>query len=476
MNHLHDHGVTPDGVTESEPAVTDIEQAVDVVVIGLGPAGEEVASRLADAGLTVLGIERDLVGGECPYWGCIPSKMMVRGAETLAEARLVNQLAGAAQVQPDYAPVAHRIRAEATDNWDDTVAVRRFEKRGGRFIRGQATLVGLRRVRVGETVFTASMGVVLATGSAPVRPPIPGLAEAGYWTNREALEATEPPRSLIVLGGGAIGLELSQAFSRFGSAVTVVEGADRLVPVEEPEASAVIAAVLKAEGLTLHTGQRAVAVSRSGGRTTVELDNGDTVEGDQLLVAVGRRPNLRGTGLASVGLDESAHAVTVDDRMRAADGLWAIGDVTGVGAYTHLAVYQARIAADDILGVPGYAADYIALPRVTFTDPEIGSVGRSEADARAAGLDVRTGCAPVSTSSRGFIHGPGNDGLIKLVCDADRGVLVGATSVGPRGGEVLSMLTLAVHARLPVTTLRQMIYAYPTFHRGVLDALADLPV
>jgi pyruvate/2-oxoglutarate dehydrogenase complex dihydrolipoamide dehydrogenase (E3) component len=456
--------------------VTDIEQAVDVVVIGLGPGGEEVASRLADAGLTVLGVERDLVGGECPYWGCIPSKMMVRGAETLAEARRVDQLAGAAQVQPDYAPVAHRIRAEATDNWDDTVAVRRFEKRGGRFIRGQATLVGLRRVRVGETVFTASMGVVLATGSAPVRPPIPGLAEAGYWTNREAIEATEPPGSLIVLGGGAIGLELSQAFSRFGSAVTVVEGADWLVPVEEPEASAVIAAVLKAEGLTLHTGQRAVAVSRSGGRTTVELDNGDTVEGDQLLVAVGRRPNLRGTGLASVGLDESAHAVTVDDRMRAADGLWAIGDVTGVGAFTHLAVYQARIAADDILGVPGYAADYTALPRVTFTDPEIGSVGLSEAGARAAGLDVRTGCAPVSTSSRGFIHGPGNDGLIKLVCDADRGVLVGATSVGPRGGEVLSMLTLAVHARLPVTTLRQMIYAYPTFHRGMLDALADLPV
>ncbi|MDQ3826452.1 MAG: NAD(P)/FAD-dependent oxidoreductase [Actinomycetota bacterium] len=416
----------------------DQNSSTDVIVIGLGPGGGEVAARLLDAGVEVVGVERELVGGECPYWGCIPSKMIVRGADTLAEAKRVGQLAGAARVHPDYASVAHRIRAEATDDWDDTVAVQRFEKHGGRFIRGQATLVGPRRVWVGEAVFTASVGVVLATGSAPVRPPIPGLAEAGYWTNREAIEATEPPGSLIVLGGGAIGLELAQAFSRFGSAVTVVEGADRLVPVEEPEASAVIAAVLKAERLTLRTGRRAVAVSRSGHRTTVELDDGDTVEGDQLLIAVGRRPNLRGTGLASVGLDESARAVTVDDRMRAADGLWAIGDVTGIGAFTHLAVYQARIAADDI-------------------------------------LDVRTGSAPVSASSRGFIHGPGNDGLIKLVCDADRGVLVGATSVGPRGGEVLSMLTLAVHARLSVTTLRQMIYAYPTFHRGVLDALADLP-
>jgi pyruvate/2-oxoglutarate dehydrogenase complex dihydrolipoamide dehydrogenase (E3) component len=455
--------------------VTGIEQTADVVVIGLGPGGEEVASRLVDAGLTVVGVERELVGGECPYWGCIPSKMMVRAAETLAEACRVGQLAGSVQVQPDYTPVSRRIRDDATDNWDDTVAVRRFEKRGGRFVRGQATLVGPRRVRVGDTVFTASVGVVLATGSAPVRPPIPGLAEAGYWTNREAIKAIEAPDSLILLGAGAIGLELAQAFARFGSAVTVVEAEDRLVPVEESEASAAIETALAAEGLTLRTGHRAVGVSRLDGRHTVELDDGSTVEGEQLLVSLGRRANLHGTGLGSLGLDESAHALTVDDRMRAADGLWAVGDVTGVGEFTHLALYQARIAADDILGVPGFTADYTALPRVTFTDPEIASVGLSEAAARADGLTVCAGSAPVPTSSRGFIHGPGNEGLIKVVCDADRGVLVGATSVGPRGGEVLSMLTLAVHARLPVTTLRQMIYAFPTFHGGVLDALAELP-
>lgn len=456
-------------------SVADNEQAADVVVIGLGPGGEEVASRLAEAGLAVVGIERELVGGECPYWGCVPSKMIVRAAETLAEAGRVDQLAGAAQVRADYTPVARRIRSEATDNWDDTVAVQRFEKLGGRFVRGRARIVGPRRVRVGDTVITASVGVVLATGAAPVRPSIPGLAEAGYWTNREAIEATHPPGSLVVLGGGAIGLELAQAFARFGSVVTVVEGADRVLPMEEPEASAVIEGVLRTEGLELRTGRRAVAVSRSGGRTTVSLDDGSTADGEQLLLAVGRRPELGDVGLSSVGLDEQARAVAVDERMRAADGLWAVGDVTGVGAFTHLAMYQARIAINDMLGVTGFTADYTALPRVTFTDPEVGSVGLTEAAARAAGIEVRAGRAPVSASSRGFIHGPGNDGVIKLVCDAGRGVLVGATAVGPRGGEVLSMLTLAVHARLPVSTLRSMIYAYPTFHRGVLDALAALP-
>jgi pyruvate/2-oxoglutarate dehydrogenase complex dihydrolipoamide dehydrogenase (E3) component len=453
---------------------TGNQQSADVVVVGLGPGGEEVASRLAEAGLAVVGIERELVGGECPYWGCIPSKMIVRAAETLAEAGRVDQLAGAAQVWADYTPVARRIRAEATDNWDDTVAVRRFEKLGGRFVRGRGALAGPRRVRVGDTVFAASVGVVLATGSVPVRPPIPGLAEAGYWTNREAIEATSPPGSLTVLGGGAVGLELAQAFARFGSVVTVVESAERLLPVEEPEASAVIAAVLAAEGLDLRTGRRAVAVSRSGGHTTVALDDGSTVGGEQLLLAVGRRPNLRGLRLASVGLDEGARGVPVDDRMRAADGLWAVGDVTGIGGFTHLAVYQARIAIADILGMPGFTADHTALPRVTFTDPEIGSVGLSEAAARTAGIAVRAGSAPGPSSTRGFIHGPGNDGVIKLVSDADREVLVGATAAGPRGGEVLSMLTLAVHARLPLRTLRKMIYAFPTFHCGVLDALAAL--
>jgi pyruvate/2-oxoglutarate dehydrogenase complex dihydrolipoamide dehydrogenase (E3) component len=390
----------------------------------------------------------------------------------LAEARRVPLLAGTAVVRPDFGAVARRIRAEATDDWDDAVAVARFEKAGGRFLRGTAVVEERGRVRVGEEVVAARRGVVVATGSTPVRPPIPGLAESGCWTNREAIAAKDAPASLVVLGGGAIGLELAQAFARFGSAVTVVEGADRVLPLEEPEASAVVADALDADGVGVRAGRRATAVARAKGRVSVTLDDGAAVAGTELLVAVGRRPSTAGLGLERYGV--TGRAVAVDDRCRAADGLWAVGDVTGVGAFTHLAVHQAGIAVADILGERCPPADYTALPRVTFTDPEVGSVGRTEAAARADGLRIAVGTAPVAASSRGFVHGPGNAGLIKLVVDTARDLLVGATAVGPSGGEVLGLLALAVHARVPVTTLESMILAYPTFTRGVRAALADL--
>ena len=349
----------------------------DVVVIGLGPAGEEVAARLLDGGLQVVGVERELVGGECPYWGCVPSKMVIRAADALAEARRVPLLAGAADVRPDYALVARRIRDEATADWDDALAVERLEKAGAVVVRGSAVIEERGRVRVGERVVTARRGVVVATGSAPVRPPIPGLAEAGYWTNREAIAARGVPESLVVLGGGAIGLELAQAFVRFGSAVAVVEGAGRVLPMEEPEASAAVTEALRADGVALHVGRRAVAVARRDGQVVVTLDDGEQVVGAELLVAVGRRPAGAGLGLERYGV--AGPAVPVDGRMRAAEGLWAAGDVTGVAAFTHLAVYHARIAAADILGGDVTPADHSALPRVTFTDPEVGSVGLTEA-------------------------------------------------------------------------------------------------
>ncbi len=446
----------------------------DVVVIGMGPGGEEVAKRLAEAGLDVVGVEAELLGGECPYWGCVPSKMIIRAAETIAEAHRVARLAGSAEVHPDFAPVAKRIREEATDDWDDTVAVQRFEKAGGTFVRGRATLSGRDRVEVDGQEFVVSRGVVLATGSAPVVPPIPGLADVPYWTNREAISAEAVPTSLAVLGGGAIGLELAQAFARFGSAITVIESAPTVLPSEEPEVSAAVADVLRAEGLELRLGARAVGVGRSGAEVSVELDDGSSVSAQRLLVAVGRRPRMHGLGLGHYGLDESTGAVATDERLRAAEGLWAVGDVTGVGVFTHLAVHQGRIAAADILGEPLTPADYTAVPRVTFTDPEIGTVGLTEAAARSAGHEVRTATAQTSESARGWIHGPGNAGLIKLVVDARTGVLIGGTAAGPRGGEVLGLLTLAVHTRLTVDVLRTMIYAYPTFHRGVEDALARL--
>jgi pyruvate/2-oxoglutarate dehydrogenase complex dihydrolipoamide dehydrogenase (E3) component len=448
-------------------------QQVDVVVVGLGVGGEEVAGRLAQAGLSVVGVDHTLVGGECPYWGCIPTKMMTRAGNALAEARRIDGLAGSAQVQPDWAPVARRIREEATDNWDDKVAVDRLTGKGGRFVRGRATLVGPGEVAIDNQVYAASRAVIVATGTTAVIPPIDGLTDTPYWTNREAVETEELPASLIVLGGGAIGLELAHVFARFGVGVTVVEGAERPLAMEEPESSAVAVKALTADGVRFRTGVRAQKVTHSDG-FTVMLSDGSTLSGDRLLVATGRQARLGDLGLESVGLDPAARFLTVDDRMRAGERIWAVGDVTGHGAFTHLAMYQADIAVRDILGQGGPGADYRAVSRVTFTDPEIGAVGQTEQQARDAGVDVSVGFVELSASSRGFIHGPGNDGFIKVVADRSRGVLVGATSAGPSGGEVLGALSVAVHAEVPVDTLLSMIYAYPTFHRAIGDALRTL--
>ncbi len=444
-----------------------------MVVVGLGVGGEEVAGRLAQAGLAVVGVDHTLVGGECPYWGCIPTKMMTRAGNALAEARRIGGLAGSAQVQPDWAPVARRIREEATDNWDDTVAVDRFTGKGGRFVRGRATLVGPGQVKIDDQVYAASRAVVVATGTTAVIPPIDGLTDTPYWTNRQAVEVEELPASLIVLGGGAIGLELAHVFARFGVDVTVVESGDRPLAVEEPESSALAVQALAGDGVRFRTGVRAEKVTHTDG-FTVMLSDGSTVSGDRLLVATGRQARLGDLGLATVGLDPAARFLTVDDRMRAGERLWAVGDVTGHGAFTHLAMYEADIAVRDILGLGGPGADYRAISRVTFTDPEIGAVGQTEQQARGAGVDVAVGFVELSASSRGFIHGPGNDGFIKVVADRSRGVLVGATSAGPSGGEVLGALSVAVHAEVPVGTLLSMIYAYPTFHRAIGDALRAL--
>jgi pyruvate/2-oxoglutarate dehydrogenase complex dihydrolipoamide dehydrogenase (E3) component len=453
---------------------------VDVVVVGMGPGGEDVGARLARAGLDVIGVDGRLVGGECPYYACIPTKAMIRATDALGEARRVPRLAGEADVAPDWSVVATRIREEITDNWDDRVAVERFEGAGGTFVRGWARLTAPREVTVTtpdgkEETFTARRGVVLNTGTDPAVPVVDGLAETPYWTNRDAVTVGEVPSSLVVLGGGPVGCELAQVFSRFGATVTIIQHADRLLPADEPEAGELLAATFAEEGITVRTGLSAARVSYETGQFNVKLDNGEVVIADRMLVAAGRRTDMKALGVGAYGLDESARGVAVDERMRAADGLWAIGDITGHGAFTHMSMYQARIAAADVLGEDGAeTADYRATPRVTFTDPEVGSVGLSESAARDKGLTVRTGIAQLSATSRGFIHKVGNSGFVKLVEDADRGVLVGATAAGPNGGEVLGALVVAVHAEVPTKLLRQMIYAYPTFHRAIESALADL--
>ncbi|MFD0384860.1 dihydrolipoyl dehydrogenase family protein [Streptomyces stramineus] len=329
-------------------------------------------------------------------------------------------------------------------------------------------------MEAGGEVFAARRGVVIATGTKPSVPPVPGLADVPYWTNRDAVAAKEPPRSLIVLGGGAIGLELAQVFARFGTRVEVVEAMDGLLPAEEPEAGELLAGVLRREGVTVRTGARASGVRHAGDTFTLALEGGTEVTAERLLVATGRRADLSGLGLETVGLDPGAKALKVDARLLAAPALWGVGDVTGHGAFTHVAMYEAQIVVRAVLGRPGPDADYRALPRVTFTDPEVGAVGLTERQARERGLRVRTGLARLPSTARGWIHKAGNEGLVKLVEDLDRGVLVGATTVGPAGGEVMYGPAVAIQAEVPVEALRHMIYAYPTFHRGVEDALADL--
>ncbi len=326
----------------------------------------------------------------------------------------------------------------------------------------------------GTVDIEVSRAVVIGTGSTAVVPPIPGLAGVEYWINRQAIETETVPSSLTVLGGGAIGLELAQVFARFGSRVTVVEAMDRLLALEEPESSALVHDIFEREGIDVRAGAAAEQVAATTRGITVRLANSAEITSERLLVATGRRADIHALGLAEIGIDPKQRWVPVDDYLRVADGVWALGDVTGKGLFTHVSMYHAGMIVDQILDRPTHPAEYHAIPRVTFTDPEIGAVGQTEQQARDAGLRVRVAVTQIPASARGWIHKVGNDGFIKLVEDTQAGVLVGATSAGPNGGEVLGLLALAVHARVPVERLASMIYAYPTFHRAIEAAVTEL--
>jgi pyruvate/2-oxoglutarate dehydrogenase complex dihydrolipoamide dehydrogenase (E3) component len=449
------------------PAPSTVE--CDVVVLGLGPGGEHVAIKLARAGLDVMGIEDRLVGGECPYYGCVPSKMMIAAAHMIADVHKVARFGGRAEVEPDWATVARRIREEATDDWDDAVAVKRLEDSGARFHRGRGVLDGPGRVRVGGTTYVARKGVVLNTGTRPAAPPIDGLEGTSYWTNRDAVTVTELPASLVVLGGGPIGCEFAQVFARYGVDVTVVEVADRVIAVEEPEASEAPTKAFIDEGITVLAGATVDSVAHDDDGFTLQVD-GKPVRAEKLLVAAGRQANLDFVGLDTVGLPDDLKVVETDERMRAGERLWAIGDITGKGAYTHVSMYQAAVVVRDALGEDGPWADYRAVPRVTFTEPEVASVGMSEKAARDAGLDVAVSTGDLG--ARGWLAK--EQGVIKLVADRKRGVLVGGCVVAESGGEILSMLEAAVHAEIQVSTLLTMHFAYPTYYRALEHALGEL--
>jgi pyruvate/2-oxoglutarate dehydrogenase complex dihydrolipoamide dehydrogenase (E3) component len=456
-----------------------LPQEFDVVCLGAGVAGEAIAMGLQDSGLTLAVVERELVGGECPYWGCVPSKTLLRSSETLTEAERARLLA-ASRVEwtVDFPKVSTRVLRMAR-NLDDRRSAASMEATGARLFRGEGRLTDLHTVTVARDQLIARRAVVIASGSTATIPPIPGLDTVDFWTNRQAAVPSELPGSLAILGAGAIGVELGQAFARLGSKVTVIEAGPTFLALEEPEAGAALRLHLEADGITVIIGDPCIAVeqhiaepSRQRSAVVLQLKSGAVVSADRLLVATGRRPNVeawKATGLAQT---ERGWLKVDSETLEAQAGVFGAGDVTGLGGFTHLAHYHGQVIARRLRGMDA-RADHTAVPRVTFTDPEVASVGLSEAAARARGINVVVASADPAETARGYIH-DFHSGALKLVADRDHGVLVGATLVTPRAGEIVGELVLAIKLRIPLKTLADVIHPFPAFNRVLGGALEEL--